>query len=178
MSVLKALSNEEAAPEAVEIFDALKQKMGKVPNIYRAAGNSPKTLKAFLDYGAALKSGELSLKEVEAVALIVGELNDCHYCVNAHTVVGKGAGLSAEEMIAIRKAEIDDPKLGPLVRLTKAIVEEKGFVDSALVNDFIAAGYSKAALVDLIGLVSMNYFTNLFNHIADTEIDFPEAPAL
>lgn len=36
-----------------------------------------------------------------------------------------------------------------------------------------AAGYSESDIVEIIAHVGMNIFTNYFNHVAQTTIDFP-----
>ena len=37
-----------------------------------------------------------------------------------------------------------------------------------------SAGFSDEEIVEIIGNVAVNLFTNYFNHVADTEIDFPK----
>ncbi|MGT2439693.1 carboxymuconolactone decarboxylase family protein [Bradyrhizobium betae] len=43
----------------------------------------------------------LTAKQREIIALAVGQVNECQYCLSAHTLMGKGAGLSPD---GIRKA--------------------------------------------------------------------------
>ncbi|MCA9398870.1 MAG: carboxymuconolactone decarboxylase family protein [Candidatus Omnitrophica bacterium] len=178
MSHLNPITYEEAQPEVKELFDALKKKMKMVPNIYATVANSPTVLKALLQFGENLKQGEFSHKEVEAIALAVSEENHCEYCLSAHTAVGKMVGFSEEETRNLRLAKSDDQKLQTLTALAKEIVHTKGYPSESTINEFFSAGYSKRALVDLIGFVALNVFTNYFNHIAQTKIDFPEAQSL
>ena len=176
MKNLEVLNREQVKTETQAIFDGLKQKIGMVPNIYAAAANSHFGLKALLDLGETLKKGDLTAQEVEAVALAVGETNQCQYCLSAHTTVGKMVGLTEDQTIDIRSGQIDDPKLKALTDLAKEITERRGHPSEAAIQSFFQAGYSKGALVDVIGLVALNTFTNYVNHIADTPIDFPLAP--
>jgi alkylhydroperoxidase family enzyme len=87
-------------------------------------------------------------------------------------------GFSEAETLEIRQGTIDDPKLQALTALAREITETRGFPAQHIVDGFLAAGYTKGALVDVIGLVALNTFTNYLNHIADTEVDFPVAPQL
>jgi Fic family protein len=87
-------------------------------------------------------------------------------------------GFSADETVQLRTGEIEDPKLNVLTRLAKAITETRGFPEQGLIEEFFAAGYNKAALVELVGHVAKNTFTNYINHIAETTIDFPEVSPL
>jgi len=178
MKNLDKLTYEEAETEAQKIFNALKKKIGKVPNLYATVANSPVALAAVLSYAEKLNSGEFNPKEVEAIALAVSQENECHYCLSAHTAIGNMLGYTVEETIGLRNGNIEDTKLQALVKLTQKIVETKGWPQQQLVDDFFVAGYSKAALVELIGFVSLNIFNNYLNHIAETEVDFPSYPEL
>lgn len=178
MSILNVVRESEASPEVKPIFENLKKNLGKVPNIYAAIAHSPVTLKGILELGAALKKGQYSLKEIEAIALAISQENDCDYCLAAHTAISKGAGFSEEDIVSIRQGQPADKKIKVLTTLARDIVSTQGNPKAKLVDEFLAAGYNKAALVELIALVSYNIFTNYFNHIAGTEIDFPAAKAI
>lgn len=178
MNNLNVLTAEQAAPAAQEIFEAINKRYGRVPNLYGVAANSPAALKAILEFGEVLASGEFSASEAEAVALVVAEVNKCDYCLAAHTTVGKMLGFSEEETLAIRSGGSADPKLGALVALAGEITASKGWPSEELVNSFFKAGYSKAALVELIGLVSLNINKNYLNHISGVPLDFPAAKEL
>ena len=178
MKNLDALTREEAPVENQPIFDALKSKIGMVPNLYATAANSPVALKAILNYGEMLGGGSFSNREIEAIALAVSEANTCDYCLAAHTALGKMHGFSQEETIDIRTLNVKDSKLAALTALANAITITRGRPEQQFVDQFLAAGYDKAALVELIGMVAVNTFNNYLNHIAGTTVDFPAAPAL
>ena len=178
MKNLEALSREAAPVENHPIFDALKSKIGMVPNLYATAAHSPVALKAILDYGETLGGGSFSNREIEAIALVVSESNACDYCISAHSTLGKMNGFTQEQMIDIRSNNVQDTKLGALVALANAITVTRGRPEQQYIDAFYAAGYSNAALVELIGFVAVNTFNNYLNNIAGTTIDFPVAPAL
>lgn len=178
MSKLKTLTREQASAESQAIFDQLKEKVGKVPNVYATIGNSSKALGGLLGLADQLSQGEFDGKETEAVALAVAEANNCDYCLAAHTTVGKMQGLSETETVEIRTGEIKDEQLKALTDLAKEITVSRGKPEAATVEKFYGAGYNSAALAELITLVAVNTITNYTNHIAGTEIDFPVAPEL
>ncbi len=178
MPKLQPVSMESANPAQKMLLEGIKAKMGKVPNIYATIAHSPTTLEAMLAYNQGLKKGVLTPREIEALALAVGQANSCDYCVSAHTVMGKMAGLSVEETVESRQGRSHDPKLDALVDLAVEIVHTQGRPVVRVVDNFLRAGYSEAALIEVIAWVSYNIFTNYFNHIAGTESDFPQAPAL
>ncbi len=178
MKKLNAVTYDEAPRDVQKVFDGFKKKMGMIPNLYATTANSPAALSAILQYGETLKKGEFNAQEVEAIALSVSQENFCQYCLAAHTAIGKVVGLTDEETLNLRGGRSYDPKLNALVHLAKEIAETRGQPLEESINQFIEAGYSKAALVELIGFVSLNVFNNYLNHIADTQVDFPQAPEL
>jgi len=178
MSNLKTTKIEEANPISKEIFEGMKNQLGMLPNVYAAIGNSGPALKATMAIKENLAKGVFSEKEQEVIALSVAEANKCAYCLSAHTAVGKKKGLSEEETLEIRNGDIEDTKLKALSDLSKAITETRGYPEQQLFDAFFDAGYSQAALSELIVLVALNTITNYTNHIAETEIDFPVAPSL
>jgi uncharacterized peroxidase-related enzyme len=169
---------ESADPHQKKLLEGLKAKLGRVPAIYATMAHSPATLEAALTYNANLKKGSLNDREIEAIALAVGQANDCDYCVAAHTVLGKMAGLTEEETVECRRGKLKDPKLNALVKLAIEIVKTRGLPSVKVLADFRAAGYTDAALVEVIAWTTYDIFTNYFNHIAETVSDFPKAPAL
>ena len=74
MKKIEALTRAQIAPETQEIFDNLKKAAGMVPNLYAVAANSHAGLTALLGLGEALRRGNFSGKEEEAIALAVGEI--------------------------------------------------------------------------------------------------------
>ncbi len=168
----------ENSGAARPILEDVKKKIGKVPNIYAAMAHSPASLQALFDFKKALSKGVLSNKEAEVIALVVGQHNSCDYCLAAHTMMAKGAGLTEDQTVAARKGLLKDPKLQALAVLAKAIVEKNGYLTPEDAQEFYEAGYDQSALVEVIANVSINIFTNLFNHAAETPVDFPKPPAI
>ncbi|MFT4760320.1 MAG: putative peroxidase-related enzyme [Paraglaciecola sp.] len=178
MKALKTLSNEEASVETKAIFRNIQQKVGRVPNLYAAMGNSPQLLGGFLAFEGSLKSGTFSSKENEAIALAVSQANECNYCLAAHSALGKMAGYSEREIIDIRRGTITDSKLKALITLAVELTKKRGKASQEAVDNFLAAGYSKQSFAELIGMVAIRNITNYIFSNGDFEIDFPKATVL
>jgi len=178
MKHLEILQQEQAGPEAQEIFEGLKKKIGKVPNLYGTWAHSPVALKAILELEKALDSGFFGQKEIQAIELVISEVNQCHYCVDAHTVVAKMVGFSEDETLEIRAASIPNEKLSALTQLTREITLHRGRADDQYVERFFKAGYSKQALVELVAYVGFMTFNNYLNNLTEVPIDFPKAKSL
>jgi alkylhydroperoxidase family enzyme len=63
------------------------------------------------------------------------------------------------------------------VDFAKQVIDTTGFVSDEQLDAFRDAGFGDEAVVEIIGLIAVNYFTNLFNHVNDTEIDAVFRPA-
>lgn len=178
MKPLMPLTIEQAAPEAKELLEGVKKKIGRIPNFYATLANSPIAMKAMFAFLEKLSKTELTPKESEAIALIVGEKNDCDYCVRAHTVIAKMRGATEAEALEFRQGFSSEPKINALVRLAAEAVDRSGAVSDKTIEEFLMAGYSKSALIEVLSYIALNIFTNLVNHLARTEHDFPEVPKL
>ena len=161
-----------------ELLDAVKGKFGMVPNLTRAMAVSPSVLEAYLSMSGALGHGVLAPKVREQLALEVGEANHCDYCVSAHSAVGKLTGLSADEILQSRRGTSSDSKTDALLRFASTIIAKQGLVNDADVAAVRAAGHGDAEIAEVVAHVALNIFTNYFNNVADTPIDFPKAAPL
>ena len=105
--------------------------------------------------------------------MVVGETNNCEYCLAAHTALGKGAGLTEGETCDARRAEANDDKERTALQFARTIVHERGRVSDEDVQAVRQAGYDDGQIAEIVANVALNIFTNYFNHVAETEIDFP-----
>lgn len=174
MTKIELLPEEQASTATRELYEMLKKKTGRVPNVYQVYGHSSAALKANLMLDEALSHGELSGKEIEIVALTVSEFNSCEYCIAAHTAVGKMHGMSDEQTLDARKGVCASGKQQSLIDFTKAVLEKRGKISEAEFHAFLKAGYSKGAAVEVMGQIAKNFFNNYTNHLAGTPVDFPE----
>jgi uncharacterized peroxidase-related enzyme len=170
----------DSAPEGSrDALKALEAQFGKVLNIHGAMAHSPAVLETYVAIQDALEDkGALDKKLREVVALAVANVDECSYCQAAHTLGGQAAGLSKEETIAIRRGQIDDPKLQALVTLVREQAAKVGHVQDSTWQAALDAGWSDAELTETSAVVALNLFTNYFNHLVQTDLDLPAAPAL
>ena len=87
-------------------------------------------------------------------------------------------GLTAEEIQDSRKGTSTDSKSDVLVQFAQKVLETKGRVSDADLQRVHEAGFDDGAIAEVVGNVALNIFTNYFNHVADTDVDFPAAEAL
>lgn len=166
-----------AEGHAAQLYSAIKSSVGMVPNAYVGIGsNSPAALEAALQLDGMLKKGSLSGKEIEAVKLVVSQAADCDYCLAAHTAISKLHGLSAETIVALRHgAPCGDARLDALAAFTVSMVSGRGELPAQALADVRAAGYTDTQLVEAMLAVASITFTNVFNRVNATALDFPPA---
>ena len=178
MPRLNIVTPEQATGQTQELYNAIKRAVGGVPNIYQGIGNSAAALEGVLHIDEVLKKGRLTAAEIEAIKLTVSEAYGCNYCLAAHSLLGKKAGLTDEEVIGIRRGASQKPKIGALVKFVSAAIQPRARVSDDEVRAVKAAGYDDAQIAESLLTVAQTVFTNLFNRVHQTPLDFPAAPSL
>lgn len=178
MPRINVVDPKTATGEAKVLLDAVRQQLGIVPNFIRVLANSPSALSAFLGLYGPLGRAAIDKTTQERIALVVAEENGCQYCVSAHTAIGRGAGLSNEEMLRNRLGGSGDARAAAAVAFAKALNEHRGEVTTAEFEAVRAAGFSDGEIVEIVTLVVLNVFTNLLGKSTLISIDFPKVPLL
>lgn len=154
-------------------LDAIKNKIGMVPNLHKTFARAPAVLDAYLAFGDALAGGVLTPAQREIVALATAQSNGCHYCLSAHTLIAKGTGLSVEQIEAARGGVADDTKDNAIATLAVMLVETRGSLPDRILTEARSSGLSDAEVLEIVAHVALNTLTNFTNNVAQTEIDFP-----
>lgn len=177
MSTFNVPKREEVSNNNQAIFDNLEKAVGFVPNLYATYAYSENALSNYLTLSNAKTS--LSAKQKEVVNLAVSEVNNCIYCLSAHTAIGKMNGFTDEQILELRAGEASfDNKLDALARLAKNMTENRGATDAAVVENFLTSGWTKENLVDTIVLVGDKTISNYLHKTTDVPVDFPVAQPL
>lgn len=178
MPRIRAIELDHATGEAKRLLDAVNGKLGMVPNLVRTLANSPAALKAYLAFGEALEGSQLPAGLREQIALTVSQANGCGYCLAAHCAIGKSVGLSDGELADARHSSSPDSKVDVALRFAKQLVEDRGWVSDEDLARVRRAGYGDGEIGEIVAHVALNIFTNYFNHVAGTDVDFPAVPAI
>jgi uncharacterized peroxidase-related enzyme len=178
MARITQISPEAATGRARDLLEAVKAKLGLVPNMTRAMANAPVVLDGYLQLSGALSKGTLPAKSREQIALAVAQANACDYCLAAHSTIGRMVGLTAEQIRDSRLGTAVDPKSDSLVRFALKVLETSGQVGDHDLDEVRGAGFDDAAIAEVVANVALQVFTNYFNRTAETDLDFPKAPEL
>ena len=167
-----------AEGRAGELLDDVQRWLGMVPNLLRIMANSPAVLQGYLAFSGSLTEGVLPARLREQIALAVSERNGCHYCLAVHTALGKIAGLSREETLDARHGRSADSRAEAALLFAQSIVDRRGSISDQEIERVRSAGYDEDEIVEIVAHVALSVFTNYFNRVAETAVDFPAAPAL
>ena len=85
MSRINVVTSDNANAEQRELYAAINDKLGVVPNFLKVFANSPAALRGFLGLHGIADEGSLNPQTKERIALALAEKNACQYCVSAHT---------------------------------------------------------------------------------------------
>lgn len=177
MSTFNVPIRAEVSENNQAIFDNLEKALGFVPNLYATYAHSEHALTNYLALSNAKTS--LSAKQKEVVNLAVSQVNNCTYCLSAHTAIGKMNGFTNDQILELRAGGASfDPKLDALASLAKNITENRGATEDSIVQHFLELGWTKENLVDTIVLVGDKTISNYLHKTTQVPVDFPEVEAL
>ena len=174
---IETLNPDTTTGKSKELFDAVQQKLGFIPNLIKVFGNSPATLQTYLSLGELTASGNFTNKFREQLALVIAEANSCNYCLSAHTAIGKMNGLTEEETEQNRQGLSADTKTQAGLQFAHNVTVNRGRVSDEAIKELKAIGYTDGDILEIVLNVVSNTLTNYVNHIAETVVDFPKVEA-
>jgi len=99
MARVKLVEKEQADPIIKELFQKLEDNKAPIINLYRAVGNSPKVGRNFIRLGNAILNSEILDPKLRELAILrVGNLLQSEYEFTKHVVIGKGTGVTADQI--------------------------------------------------------------------------------
>ena len=167
----KPVTNETGSPSVNKKLDAVKQKLGFVPNLFSTLGNSETALDAYLSLISSLEGGKLSSQTKERIALATANFNDCDYCTAAHCYLAHRVEVPGDEIRA--RGHSSDSRVEPLIQFAEELLESRGRVSAKTLSRAREAGYGDSELLETVAHVTVNILTNYTNNLAKTEVDFP-----
>ncbi len=161
------------APEAAKPgLKAAKASFGFIPNLQATMAESPELLAGYSALWDLFAKTTLTPHEQQVVYLTSNFENECHYCMAGHTALAKMQKMDPAVIDALRNGtEIPDRKLEALHRFTALVVRNRGWVSDADTDAFLAAGYTRRNVLEVILGVATKVMSNYTNHIAHTQLD-------
>jgi uncharacterized peroxidase-related enzyme len=178
MQRIPSIDPQAATGTAKTLLDGVQHKLGFVPNLMRTLAVSPAALDAYLSFNDRLSHGVLSPKLREQIALTVAYSDSCQYCLAAHTAIGGMLGLTPSQLEDAYTGDSSDPQIAAALQFAQQLVQNQGHVSDEEVDRVREAGFGDAEIAEIVAHVALNVFTNYFNTVAETEVDFPKTRKL
>jgi uncharacterized peroxidase-related enzyme len=162
------------APEGSRpALEKIQKSLGFIPNLMAIFANNPTVLQGFLALDAVYEKGSFTPRERQIILLAASVENNCNYCAAAHSTIAKGALHTPPEVIAALRnnTPVPDAKLNALVTLVKELVRERGYVKDETIQKFLAAGYKKEQVMELLLGIALKTISNYLDHISPTPLD-------
>jgi uncharacterized peroxidase-related enzyme len=159
-------ADEAALPDDIAaIYAKNRERIGFVPNVFRAYAKRPEHFRAFMQYHDVLMKGDggLTRAEREAIVVAVSSENACQYCVTAHgaalRVLGKDPVLAEQIAVNWQTADLE-PRWRAMLGFASR-VNEPGFAASdEEIAALRSAGFSETDIWDIAAIAAFFGFSN------------------
>lgn len=163
----------DTAPEASKPFlEGAKKAFGFEANLLGNMAEAPALLEGYLTLAGIFDKTNLSETERQIILMTNNRLNGCTYCMAAHTTLSQMHNVAADVIDALRNdTPIADPKLEALRTFAAIVNEKRGWPEDAEVEAFLAAGYTRQTVLEVILGTSLKVMSNYTNHVTQTALD-------
>ncbi|HWD83178.1 MAG TPA: carboxymuconolactone decarboxylase family protein, partial [Kribbella sp.] len=147
---------------SAEPLEILRQTFGFVPAAAGLMANSAPLLNTFFAaFGQFRNAGTFTPAERQVLLLSNAVANRSEWAVAFHTLEALADGVQPETVEALRRGDLPaDLRSAALSRLTRTLIEKRGHLDDADVDEFTAAGFSRHQVLEAIIGVAVSTMTN------------------
>ncbi|HEX3403920.1 MAG TPA: hypothetical protein VHT74_26720 [Acetobacteraceae bacterium] len=165
----------DTAPEASKpALQDLHAAFGIIPNIAGAMATSPVLINSLLGLFGRVHSGSFTEAQIQTLLLTNAVTNACAWAVAFHTALALKEGLAPADVDAIRAGRApNDSKLGALSTLARTLIEKRGRIADQDREAFLAAGFGKDHLLEVIGVVAASTITNYTGNVTNPPLEAP-----
>ena len=163
----------ETAPEGSRpALERLNEDVGVIPNLAATMAESPTLIDSFVTLRAIYQNGTLTPVEREVISITNAIVNDCKYCVAAHSSFAVKFGIPPSDLESLRTGTAPaDDKYKALSDFARKITISRGNVTESDLNKFVEAGYTRAQGLEVIVGVAFSVLANYSNHLTDAPLD-------
>ncbi|MCB1065838.1 MAG: carboxymuconolactone decarboxylase family protein [Verrucomicrobiae bacterium] len=163
-----ASAPEKSRPLLEEVFSDF----GMIPNLERILASSPPTIEGYVRLWTLFDQTTLSPIERQIVYQTANFENNCSYCVPWHSLLSERAGMSPEDIEALRAGTpVSNEKLEALREFTRALIQHRGHPPEDDWKAFVDAGYGPVEGLEIVLGLATKLISNYANGIAHTPLD-------
>jgi alkylhydroperoxidase family enzyme len=157
----------QSAPERSKpAMQQLQSAFGMIPNLIGAISTSPVLINSLVGLFGNVHGSSFTEAQVQTILLTDAVTNDSPWAVAFHTTLALREGIVPADVEAIREGRPPkDGKIAALSGLAKTMIEKRGHLGDEDVNRFLAAGFGKDHLLEVIAAVAASTITNYAGNI-------------
>ena len=178
MPRIQPLDQNTADPATEALLGSVRKSMGAVPNLIATMARSPAVAGAYLGFAQASRAARCPVVSASRSPWWSAKPTPAAIAWRRTRRRGRRSGLTEEETKEARRAASDDEKEQAALVFARKVVQDRGVVADDDVEQLRRAGYTDGEVGEIVANVALSLFTNYFNHVAATEVDFPAAPDL
>lgn len=165
----------DSAPERSKAaLQQLQSAFGMIPNLIGAMSTSPVLINTLVGMFGQVHGGSFTEAQVQILLLTDAVTNGSAWAVAFHTTLALKEGIDPAEVRAIRERRLPkDPKSAALSGLAKTMIEKRGRLGDEDIDRFLAAGFGKDHLLEVIAAVAASTITNYTGNIVRPPLDAP-----
>lgn len=177
MTIFSVHTMQTAPGASRPILEGARKNLGFVPNLLGALAEAPVALEGYLALTGLVAKTSFSPAEQQVILIATSVANGCEYCVAAHSTIAAMHKVPEDVIAALRaNSSIPDPRLEALRQFTATLVGKRGHAGDQEVQDFLAAGFTRAQVLEVVLGIAMKTLSNYANHLIDTPVDAAFAP--
>jgi alkylhydroperoxidase family enzyme len=143
-----------------------------IPNLAGAMATSPVLIRSFIGIFDKVHGGSFTEPQIQTVLLTDAVTNASPWAVALHTALGLQAGLDPVDVEAMRAGRSpSDAKLAALSTVARTLIEKRGRLDDRDIERFLAAGFGKDLLLEVINIVAASTITNYTGNVTNPPLE-------
>jgi alkylhydroperoxidase family enzyme len=153
---------------------------GFTPKLHGMLAESPVALKAYDQLFALVAESTLTPVEQQVAYQAINVLHECEYCTAGYTYLSRNVGVPEDVIQALRNSTpIADARLQALRVFAETVVRERGFAGDDAIDAFIAVGFTRTNVLEVVTIIATKTISNYTNHLTRTpKEDFMADPSL
>jgi AhpD family alkylhydroperoxidase len=169
------VSSIESAPDASKpALREFQAAFGIVPNIAAAMATSSVLINSLVVLFKQVHTGTFTEQQIQAVLLTNAVTNACNWAVAFHTELALRNGVNQDDVSAIRNRLVPkDQKLAALSSLARRLIETRGRLADEDMDNFLATGFAKDQLLEVIAIVAASTITNYTGNVTKPPVEAP-----
>jgi alkylhydroperoxidase family enzyme len=145
-----------------------------IPNVAGAMATSSVLINSLVGLFGNVHGGSFTEAQVQIVLLTDAVTNGSRWAVAFHTALALREGIDPADVQSIREGRLPkDSKFAALSGLAKTMIEKRGRLGDEDIDRFLAAGFRKDHLLEVIAAIAASTITNYTSSITKTPLEAP-----